>query len=102
MTKAVNLYHDKYDVYIGRRGRHQDGYFGNPFPVLNKDSTHLESIAKFKVYFYDRLKNDQEFRNRVLELKDKTLGCFCKPNNCHGDVIVEWLDGTKRDEGNWD
>ena len=23
------------------------------------------------------------------ELKGKTLGCFCKPKSCHGDVLVE-------------
>jgi hypothetical protein len=27
-----------------------------------------------------------------IELKDKTLGCWCKPNKCHGDVLVELAD----------
>jgi len=22
------------------------------------------------------------------------LGCYCKPQNCHGDVIKEWLDAN--------
>jgi hypothetical protein len=45
------------------------------------------------VYFKSRLRTDAVFRNRILVLKGKTLGCFCKPNPCHGDVIAEYLDG---------
>jgi hypothetical protein len=26
------------------------------------------------------------------ELKDKTLGCWCKPKACHGDVLVKLAD----------
>ena len=32
-TTVVNLFKNKYDVYIGRAGKGQDGYFGNPFPL---------------------------------------------------------------------
>jgi hypothetical protein len=35
---------------------------------------------------------DTEFTRRIHELKDKTLGCFCKPKACHVDVIAEYLD----------
>ena len=27
--------------------------------------------------------------NDLDELKGKTLGCWCKPNNCHGDILIE-------------
>jgi hypothetical protein len=27
-----------------------------------------------------------------LELKGKTLGCFCKPLACHGDVLAYIAD----------
>ena len=30
-TVVVNIYKEQFDVYIGRAGRGQDGYFGNPF-----------------------------------------------------------------------
>jgi len=23
------------------------------------------------------------------ELKDKVLGCYCKPEDCHGDILAE-------------
>lgn len=46
--------------------------------------------------FLEKIK-DKEFREKVLKLKNKALGCFCKtkdrPNtSCHGDVIKEFLD----------
>ena len=28
----------------------------------------------------------------VVKLKGKTLGCFCKPYPCHGDIIAEYLN----------
>lgn len=90
-TKVVNIYKDKYDVYIGRKGRNQDGYFGNPFP-LKKGEERGSTIEKYKEYFYKRLKEDSEFKNKIESLKGKTLGCFCKPKTCHGDVIAEYLD----------
>ena len=90
-TKVVNLKKEKYDVYIGRAGRGQDGYFGNPF-TLSAGQSRGASLDKYRSYFYERLKNDHEFRNRIHGLKGKTLGCFCKPHPCHGDIIAEYLD----------
>lgn len=88
MTTVVNLYKEQYDVYIGRAGKGQDGYFGNPYTGHNKD----ELIARFEEYFYKRIKTDPEFRKEVLKLKNKRLGCFCAPKPCHGDVIAEYLN----------
>jgi len=90
-TKVVNIRCSDYDVYIGRAGRGEDGYFGNPFR-LRYNEPRGATIEKFKKYFYDRLKTDPEFRRRVEALKGLTLGCFCKPDACHGDVIAEYLD----------
>lgn len=30
--------------------------------------------------------------NDLHELKGKTLGCFCSPLACHGDVLVELVN----------
>lgn len=94
-TRVVNLYKEPYDVYIGRPGKNQDGYFGNPFK-LSKEETRDATIEKFKVYFLERILSDDEFKMNVLELRGKTLGCFCKPALCHGDVIVEYLNNLEK------
>ena len=84
---VVNKYREAYDVYIGR-----PSIFGNPFSV--KEYGREGCIARYKEYFYKRIKEDVKFKEAVLKLKDKTLGCFCKPLACHGDVIKEYLDNN--------
>ena len=38
---------------------------------------------------YEKLKNDPLF---LEPLRDKTLGCWCVPNKCHGHVIKAYLN----------
>lgn len=90
-TTIVNIRKEEFDVYIGRAGRGQDGYFGNPY-VLIQGEPRGTTIEKYRSYFYNRLKTDKEFDRRVTELYGKRLGCFCKPSPCHGDVIAEYLN----------
>ena len=84
-TKIVNKRAESYDVYIGR-----GSIFGNPYEI-GRDGTRVEVIARYKTWF-DFCIKDGTFRDAVLSLKGKTLGCFCKPSACHGDIIVEWLN----------
>ena len=92
-TKVVNIKLHRYDVYIGRAGKGQDGYFGNPFRI-KPGETRGSSLGKYRDYFYKRLETDPEFKRRIHTLKGKTLGCFCKPHPCHGDIIAEYLDSS--------
>ena len=94
MTNVVNIRTSAYDVYIGRAGKGQDGYFGNPFRLSTSESRGA-TIEQYRKYFYERLETDPEFKRRVHELKGKTLGCFCKPYACHGDVIAEYLNNLQ-------
>jgi hypothetical protein len=84
-TQIVNRHKESFDIYIGRGTP-----FGNPF-IIGVHGNREEVIAKYKQWFYMQLDNDY-FKKQVLNLKDKTLGCSCKPLSCHGDVIVEYLD----------
>lgn len=85
-TRIVNLKKEKYDVYIGR-----PSIFGNPFNI-GKDGNREEVIEKHLWHFLARLVKDRDFRKKVLSLKGKTLGCYCKPLGCHGDIIVKYLE----------
>ena len=91
MTKVVNLGRDHYDIYIGRAGHGHDGYFGNPF-LIGVDGGRTSVLRQYCAYFDERIATDAEFRRRVLELRGKVLGCFCKPSDCHGDVIASWVN----------
>ena len=90
-TRVVNIRKESCDVYIGRAGQGKDGYFGNPFR-LEATMTRGGTLDRYRKYFYYRLSTDEKFRRRSGELKGKTLGCFCKPNPCHGDIIKEYLE----------
>ena len=116
-TTVVNVHTDAYDVYIGRPGKGQDGYFGNPHPVYvaNKPWTECkickrrhtrdEAIQAYMIGFERRLQTDPVFRARVEGLRGKRLGCFCRPAKgfggkllCHGQVIAGYLDGKKTED----
>ena len=97
MTRVVNIVSNLWDVYIGRAGQGLDGYFSNPFGGMT-GKTHAARTAAidlFTEYFLARVEKDAEFRRRVLALRGKTLGCFCKPKACHGDVIARWIDAQQ-------
>ena len=99
-TRVVNLRKEPYDVYIGRAGRGEDGYFGNPC-VIGKECyvcgrVHTDggsTLECFQAYFLVRLASDVHFYQAVERLRGQTLGCFCKPKPCHGDVIKQYLNG---------
>lgn len=92
MTSVVHCKKARYDIYIGR-----PSIWGNPFSHLPntlarfKVSSREEAIKQYKIHFYEKIK-EESFRERVLLLKDKVLGCFCHPLPCHGDVIAEYLN----------
>lgn len=83
-----------FDVYIGRPSR-----WGNPF-------THRPEIARGRpdmIVVPNREAAVQEYRRvlvyerqllltRLPALFGKTLGCWCKPEPCHGDVLVEMAE----------
>lgn len=87
-TKVVHCQKEPYDVLIDRTTK-----WGNPF-VVGKDGTRKEVIEKYKKY----LTNNKELLKCLSELKGKTLGCWCKPAACHGDVLVEMLDHEDIDD----
>lgn len=96
-TKVVNIYANQYDFYIGRAGKGRDGYFGNPHPIgdcsiCGRFHDRPDCLSEYKKDFDLRIENDLEFRTRVLALKGSRIGCFCKPKDCRGDIIKEWLD----------
>ena len=104
-TRVVNLYKETYEVYIGRPGRGQDGHLGNPIVTgevcLVCYKTHTEkgdTLPCYKVYLEARAAADESFRTRLINLKGRVLGCFCKPKPCHGDIIVDYLENNTKDE----
>ena len=87
MTRVVNIRQDKCDVYIGRGSP-----FGNPFRI-GRDGNREQVIELYRQMIKKRMLSDEEFADEVLSLRGKRLGCYCKPLACHGDVIVQLIEG---------
>ena len=92
---------DDSHVYIGRNmSFYVDGAFAskwaNPFKVRKPGKTYKKgnyySLEESIALYEDRIRNSPELWNALPELRGKTLGCWCKPNDCHGDVLVKLLD----------
>lgn len=93
-SRVVHCKKEKYNVYIGRPSK-----WGNPF-------THWpdgETLAKYVVEDREAAVNayrewitngdGKHLLNDLHELRGgKILGCWCKPQACHGDVLLELLD----------
>jgi hypothetical protein len=84
-TRVVHCKKESYDIYIGRPTK-----WGNPFKI-GKDGNREEVIQKYRRYLLGR----PDLMESLKDLKGKTLGCWCKPEACHGDVLAELAD----DEG---
>jgi hypothetical protein len=95
--KVVHCRKEPYDIYIGRPRKGEHWGFGNPF-VISIDGDRETVVMKFREWIINGktfdCKDAQEYRrewilNNILLLKDKTLGCFCSPLSCHGDILKE-------------
>ena len=82
MTSVVDVRHEDFDVYIGRKhGRYPKSIWANPF-VIGPDGSRAEVIAKYR----DWLQTQPHLLKRFPELKNQILGCGSHPLSCHGDV----------------
>ena len=97
-------------AYIGRGGimftkqadgsknriPYADSFWANPFKV--KGSTREKAIKDFEAYIRDKIDKDTEgvMMSELLKLKGKTLGCWCAPLGCHGDVLLKMIDEYSR------
>ena len=64
--------------------------WGNPYTILPERT--LEEVLRL---FTEHLHSSPELLDGLGDLVGKELGCWCKPNPCHGDILVEeckrWL-----------
>lgn len=81
-TTVVNRHYEDFDVDISRTSK-----WGNPFRI-GRDGTRHEVITKY----LDWLLTQPALLEALPELKGKRLGCWCKPAECHGDILAELVD----------
>ena len=74
---------DPNNIYIGRTTRDLSGSkWASPFPITNT-TNRTKAIHLFKKY----LQNNEILKGSLHELKGKTLGCWCAPQQCHAELL---------------
>lgn len=69
----------------------------NPFRI-GPDGDRQTVLAKYKQWLWEAIQQKKAGYFMLLDLaqrsqrKDLKLACFCKPADCHGDVIVAAID----------
>ena len=88
---VVHCQRDPYDVYIGR-GR--GGRWGNPFSHKSgtlaqwKVGTVDEAVEAYRHHLHAQVSDGLVSLEDLAALHGKTLGCWCAPGRCHGEVLV--------------
>lgn len=95
-TRVINIKDGRhpYDIYIGRANRSHHlaaSKWANPYHI-GKDGTRREVLDKYRTYILSR----PDLLNALSELQGKTLACWCKPDDCHGDILIELLETTRQ------
>jgi Domain of unknown function (DUF4326) len=106
MSRVVHCKRESYDVYIGR-GRDprsgEPGEWGNPYshrpsrvPGVIVVASVDEAIACYRRHLWAEINSGRLSLARLAALDGKTLGCWCAPRPCHGEVLVaaaRWAAG---------
>lgn len=84
--KVVHCKKEKYDVYIGRPSP-----WGNPFSLKKEEDRDIV-IKKYRTWLGAKIASGDIKKEELLKLRGKTLGCWCSPRACHGDVLLETIE----------
>jgi len=87
LTFVVNVSKNKgFTVYIGRKwGKYEMSKWHNPFHLWDYNNNRKLVLNKYEEY----IRSKPELMASIPELVDQVLGCWCYPEECHGDVLVK-------------
>jgi hypothetical protein len=93
MEDPTNAYVGRAGVVFvdGRRFPEKASSFANPFKI-GKDGTRDEVITKYRDYMIDLLVKSPKLVEELLSMRGKDLGCWCAPEPCHGDILLELIE----------
>lgn len=76
-----------FDLYIGRANQWLDlseSKWSNPFH-LKREGDRLMILKQYLEYILQR----DDLLIQLSELDGLTLGCYCSPRLCHGNILIE-------------
>lgn len=84
-------------VYIGRPNpRHglPRSVFANPIKLAGCNHDRKECLQQYTAWLFQ---HPDVIRQALAQLPGKTLVCWCKPELCHGDVLVALIEPQRTD-----
>lgn len=91
---------DPQNIYIGRskvvflEGERYPPYnseWCNPYKI-GTDGVREEVLKKYEKYMRNKLKKEPKLLESLKKLKGKTLGCWCVPEKCHGEILLKLIE----------
>ncbi len=95
LARVANLRHEDLGeaVYVGRANPRRGlagSAFGNPF-TIGQDGNRAEVIEKYRQWILGQT----SLLVRLKELRGKRLACWCSPEPCHADVLLDLVDADE-------
>ncbi len=88
-------------VYIGRENKAyhlKQSPFHNPFPIeRQKGETEAAARQRSIQQYREHIQRRPDLMAQLWKLRGKQLVCWCSPQPCHGDVLIELLGEMKPD-----
>jgi len=94
----------KSNVYIGRarvvfidgiRYPLEDSIWANPYKITETQPRE-KALELYREYIEKKLNSEPKLINELIKLEGKKLGCWCKPECCHGDILIELIEKYKK------
>ena len=70
------------NIYIGRQSILPASMWGNPY-IINNRQNRGKVIDLYITYISEK----KELLDSLDELRGKVLGCWCSPQQCHGEFL---------------
>ena len=79
---------NKKNIYIGRacRSYTSASYWQNPFSISSTCSRE-QAISRYEEF----VKQDEEMLESLPSLGGMTMGCWCVPLPCHGQILIKYF-----------
>ncbi len=85
-------------VYIGRPNTAlglSGSKFANKFPITETESREIV-IEKYRKWLWGQIKTGNISLEDLLSLEGKDLVCYCAPQACHGDILLEAIKWARQ------
>ena len=90
--RMVNGKRPHYDVYIGRGLNYYPKTVFLQSKWANLPNVKKVGLKKSLELYEEHIRNTPELWDALDELEGKILGCWCKPEPCHGDILIKLMN----------